>query len=178
MADPALIALTLLLAVWWAISACNQLRSGALTVRLRPHVPFGLIPLWTFFAPNPARADSRVVWREERDGQWGAWQELHFGFAPVSSRWLVNPELIMNKAVTDLVNSLLSVRPEKGDRSPLLTAAYVGLLSTIISDRRRAHCSSIQFAVVQTSRASADRQVDVVFLSEVHDLADSPVHVR
>jgi hypothetical protein len=177
-ADLRLTALTAVFAAWWAISACNQIRSGAWTFRLRRHIPLGLIPLWTFFAPNPARADSRLVWREEHGSEWSAWRELHFGFAPASRRWLVNPQLILNKAVTDLVGSLLRVRPELDDRTALLSSAYVALLNIVVAQPRRAGCSSIQFAVVRTSGGPLARRVDVVFLSEVHDVADMPAHVR
>src|SRR6478672_8690402 len=154
MAEPHLVVLAAIFVAWWAISACNQVRAGALTSRLRPHIPLGLVPLWTFFAPNPARADSRLVWREEQDGAWGGWQELHFGFAPASSRWLVNPEMIQNKAVSDLANSLLSVRPEMGERGALLSSAYVALLNLVIAQPRSARCTAVQFAIVRTSAAS------------------------
>lgn len=178
MSDYRLVALAAIFVVWWVISACNQFRSGDVTLRLRRHIPLGLIPLWTFFAPNPARADSRLVWREERNGQWGGWQELHYGFAPTASRWLVNPELIENKAVADLVSSLLRVRPELDDRSALLSSPYVTLLSLVVRQPRPADCSSIQFAIVRTSRAAVARRVDVAFVSEVHGLAGATADVH
>jgi hypothetical protein len=176
-ADLRLITIAAVFAIWWAISACNQFRSGACTLRLRRHIPLGLIPLWTFFAPNPARADSRLVWREEHGAEWSGWRELHFGFAPASSRWLLNPELILNKSVADLVGSLLRVCSERGDRSALLSSAYVTLLSIVLAQPRPTGCSSIQFAVVRTSAVSLARRIDIVFLSEVHEVADSFTHV-
>jgi hypothetical protein len=136
-----------------------------------------LIPFWTFFAPNPASADSRLIWREEYNRKWDGWRELHFGFAPARSRWLVNPELILNKAVGDLVRSLLHARTEEEDRSALLSSAYVTLLSIVLAQSRRTGCTSIQFAIVRTSVGSLARRVDVAFLSEVHDVADSITHV-
>ena len=177
MADYRLIALAAVFAVWWAVSACNQFHSGAWTLRLRRHIPLGLIPLWTFFAPNPARADSRLLWREEHGNEWGGWRELHFGFAPASSRWLVNPELILNKAVADLVGSLLRARSKRDDRSALLSSAYLTLLSIVLAQPDRAGGSSIQFTVARTSTDSLARRVEVAFLSEVHDTADPAAHV-
>jgi hypothetical protein len=177
MTDFRLIALATVFVVWWAMSACNQIHTGALTVRLRRHVPLGLIPIWTFFAPNPARADSRLVWREERHGQWSGWQELHYGFAPAASRWLVNPELIENKAISDLVSSLLRARPDADDRSMLLSSSYVTLLSFVVRQPRSPECSSVQFAIVRTSRVALARQVNVAFVSEIHDLAGASANV-
>jgi hypothetical protein len=173
--DPRLVVLAAVFAAWWVASAVNQIDSGALTLRLRRHIPFGLLPLWTFFAPNPAKADSRLVWRVEGGSGWQLWQELHFGFAPARSRWLVNHRLVQNKAVTDLVNSLHRVpRSAMVGRTALLSSAYLALLGLVVAQPRPVGCTSIQFAIVNSSRSSSSRQVEVVFLSEVHDLAECP----
>ena len=107
------------------MSALNQFDSGAWTLRIRRHLPFGVIPLWTFFAPNPARADTRIVWRAERGAGWSGWQELHFGFASARRRWIINPELTLNKAVSDLVNSLTRIPPNPSDRSILFNSGSI-----------------------------------------------------
>jgi hypothetical protein len=176
--DWRLVALAAVLVAWWAVSAVNQYRAGAWTVRLRRHVPFALIPLWTFFAPNPARADSRLVWREECGGCWGTWRELHFGYGAPRSRWLLNPQLIQNKAVTDLANSLLRVRPRMDDRGMLLSGTYVTLLSLVLSQPRPRDCAAMQFALVRTAWSARSRQIDVVFVSEEHALGDVSADVR
>lgn len=168
--------ITAIFVVWWAISACNQFRAGAWTRRLRQHIPLGLIPLWTFFAPNPARTDSRLIWREEGDGEWDGWQEVHLGFAPGWKRWLVNPELILNKAIADLVNSLRLSQTHL-DRSVVLSSAYVALLSIVLNQRRRAGSLSIQFAILRTATGIEGRRVDVAFVSEIHDVCGLVTHV-
>jgi hypothetical protein len=165
-------------AVWWALSACNQFRSGAWTLPMRRHIPLGLIPSWTFFAPNPARADSRLIWREQHGDGWCAWRELHFGFAPVRSRWLINTELIENKAITDLVGSLQRIRADRNARDALLSSPYVALLNIVVDQPRRTRCTAVQFAIVRTSRIAAARRVDIIFLSEIHDLEDASIHVH
>jgi len=172
-----LFALGAVLTAWWGISVCNQFRSGAWTARIRRHLPLGLIPLWTFFAPNPARSDTRLIWREERAGQWDDWQELHFGFAAARSRWLINPELILNKAVTDLATSIPRNRGEDGDRSYLLSSSYVTLLRIVLDQIRENTCSSIQFAIVRTSWGSEARQIDLIHVSEVHQVTDNSADV-
>lgn len=170
MQDWRLVALAGLFASWWCVSALNQVHSGAWMWRLRRHIPLGLIPLWTFFAPNPSRADPRLVWREEFDGKWEGVRELHFGFAPVASRWLFNPQLVLNKAIADLVRSLLTLDTDVEGRSLLLSPAYVTLLSMVLSQPRRAECSAVQFAIVRTSGPPGARQIETIFLSEVHTL--------
>jgi hypothetical protein len=171
------VALAVVLAAWWTLSALNQFRSGAWTVGARRYIPLALVPLWTFFAPNPARSDSRLVWRDEVDGRWGAWEELHFGFAPVHRRWLFNPELIENKAVSDLSGALLSLAAEFGPRGFLLTSSYVALLSVLLSQSSAPSRTGIQFAVVRTNIALEKRRLDVAFVSEVHDAREPVAHV-
>ena len=131
-------------------------------------MPLGLIPLWTFFAPNPARADPRLVWREEFDSEWEGVRELHFGFAPVGSRWLFNPQLILNKAVADLLRALLTLDSDQNSRSLLLSPAYLTLLSVVLDQPRRDGCTAIQFAIVRTSGTSDARRIETAFVSEVH----------
>ena len=159
---------------WFAVSVANQFRSGALTARMRRHIPLGLIPLWTFFAPNPARADSRLIWRAEVGGSWRDWREVHFGFGSAGTRWLVHPHLISNKAIADLVNSLLRVdaRTVGADRSTVLSSSYVALLSIVVDcSASEAGCSAVQFAVVRTSRLGDERGVSLAFVSEVHGVS-------
>lgn len=162
-----------LFTVWWVISVCNQFRAGAWTLRLRRHIPFGVIPLWTFFAPNPARADSRLIWREQHGDKWDDWREMHFGFAPVGIRWLINSNLILNKAINDLVSSLLKMRPELEDRSDTLSAPYLTLMCFVLDQPRITGCSSVQFAIVRSSLGLYERHVEIAFLSEVHQVVDS-----
>jgi hypothetical protein len=164
-----LIALAIVFTAWWALSALNQVRSGAWTARVRRYLPLAPVPWWTFFAPNPARADSRLVWREEVDGGWNDWQELHFGFAPLRRRWLFNPELIENKAVSDLTGALLSLPGELGQRGFILSSSYQAVLS-IVQCLSQPDATGIQFAVVRTAVGQERRSLDVAFVSEVHDV--------
>ena len=138
--------------------------------RVRRHIPLGLIPLWTFFAPNPARADPRLVWREEFDGIWEGVREAHFGFGARSSRWLLNPQLILNKSISDLVRSLLTLDTDDEGRSLTLSPAYITLLRIVMEQPRRPGCSGVQFAIVRTSGAGRSRKTETVFLSEVHSI--------
>jgi len=165
--------LALLLAAWWALSALNQFRSGAWTARVRRRIPGVLVPSWIFFAPEPPRSDSRLVWRNEVDGRWGEWDELDFGFAPVARRWLFNPEVIEYKAVSGLSDALLSLGSVLGRRGFLLTSSYVALLSILVSRSPARRSTGIQFAVVRTNIAPHGRRFEVAFVSEIHDAREA-----
>ena len=172
-------AISAIFVVWWAVSALNQFHSGAWTHRLRGHVPFGLIPLWTFFAPNPARTDTRIVWRaEQAEGGWSGWREIYFGYAPVWRRWIVNPEMTFNKAVNDLVNSLARVRPETSERGILLVSSYLTLLSLVEAEAATDRPEAVQFAVVRTAIGAEARDFSIVFLSEPHAAGGTLAHVQ
>lgn len=169
MCDPRLVALAAVFVAWWSVSACNQIHSGRWIWWLRRNVLFGLLPLWTFFAPNPTRADARLVWRAGNGEDWSSWQEVHFGFAPSRSRWLLNPSLILNKTIADLVDSVIRLRPERDDRRRLLGSGYMMLLALALNECNKTGCESVQFAIARTSRGHPARKVAIAFLSEVHD---------
>ncbi|GAA3710759.1 hypothetical protein [Gordonia hankookensis] len=163
----------IVLGAWWVVSAIHQIDSGRWTRRIRRRIPLGLLPGWTFFAPNPARSDSRLIWREYVDGAhggWLPWKELHFGFAPPHRRWLWNPELVLNKAISDLANNLPSGDEETASRTTLISASYVVLLSAVVRQVENPETVAIQFALVTTSWDGADRHNAVSFLGEEHDL--------
>lgn len=170
MRDPQLYVLAGVFVFWWILSALNQFHSGAWTRQIRKYLPLEIIPVWTFFAPNPARADRRLVWREEYNGHWSTWHELSFGFPSLRRRWLLNPELILNKAISDLTGSLPPLL--KQDRSALLSSPYMTLLSTVLLQPRLPGCSSLQFAIVRTSMSDSARHIEIAFLSEIHEVSE------
>ena len=169
--------LTVVVIAWWTLSALNQFKGGAWTAGVRRYLPRVVVPIYIFFAPEPPRADSRLVWRDEVDGRWGQWQELHFGFAPLYRRWLFNPEVIESKAVSVLTDALLTLGSVLGPRGFLLTSPYVALLSVLTCRSRARSATGIQFAVVRTNIASQRRCLDVAFVSEVHDAREAVGHV-
>lgn len=175
MPDPRPAALAVVLGAWFAVSVLHQLRRGRWTGPIRRRLPFGLIPSWSFFAPNPARADHRLVWRDERDGHWGGWQEIVLPRAPMLRQGVLNPEAVPPKALSDLVGIMA---PSTADDDPtwLLSAAYLALLRVVVHRARNPGADAVQFAVLHTRWGSGDRRVDVAFLSAEHAL--DPVDAR
>jgi hypothetical protein len=165
----ATVAISIVFAAWWVISAFNQFYSGAWTRRLRGHIPLNLIPLWTFFAPNPARADTRIVWRLEDADGWRGWREMYFGFSPQWRRWIINPELILNKAINDLVSSLAANRDDPSGRGVLFSSGYLTLLSLVAAEAVSERHKAVQFAVVRTAAGAVERNLNIVFVSEAHE---------
>jgi hypothetical protein len=164
--------LAAVLTVWFVLSLLNQVKDGAAIARIRRWIPLGLIPTWTFFAPNPVKTDTRLIYRTD-DGPdgWTPWREVYYGTARPAWRWFFNPNLIPNKAVSDLTGALVT-RGEAAfrDRSGTLSAPYIALLETVVRAAARPTDSLVQFALVRTSNTPGGRDVRIAFLSEVHEV--------
>jgi hypothetical protein len=115
------------LAAWFALSVLGQvaavrwrapfLRPLEALRGLRKYDLFGLIPLWTFFAPRPAWTDFHLLYRDRlADGTLTPWTEV---MAIEARRWwhfAWNPRKHERKAVIDVVR-MLSRRLFSTDRA-------------------------------------------------------------
>ena len=113
------------------------------------HQVFCLLPIWTFFAPNPGTTDTRLLWREALGSRtFGPWHELS---PPQSSRWRAvwNPDRRIQKAIAD-AGGLLAQTDGKSE-STTLTIPYLLLLKYVAAQTGSPHAIARQFVVVQTS---------------------------
>ena len=135
---------TLIFLVWAVLSILNQFSSGIKSARfsifsrikLRDH--FALIPLWTFFAPNPGTRDHDVLFRDQLvDGEHTAWRQL----SDPSVQWSCafwNPKKRIKKARLDLTvflaqHLIRAVESGKEDtaQSVFLSLPYIGLATQV-----------------------------------------------
>jgi hypothetical protein len=153
---------------WFAASVVHQFSPAFWRRAVRSDV-YGLLPRWTFFAPNPAREDTHVVYRDLTDGRWSEWQALT---PAATSRWLRNPPRYPRKAAIDLANGLRRVTSRYGatPRAILLSNPYIGLLHWVIAQRASRGATHRQFAVVLSTVVAVEDEPDmnVLFVSEVH----------
>lgn len=176
MTDPRAQLLAVVLIAWFVLSILHQPTRGAWTRPVRRHLPLGLIPTWTFFAPNPARDDLRLVWRDERNGVWGGWTEVVLPRSPVLRQGVLNPEAVSQKAVSDLVGMLSRSASGTDDLSWMLSTAYLALLGLVVNREREPGADAVQFAVLRTRWDGGARHVDVSFLSAEHCLDPVDAH--
>ncbi len=166
-------AVAILLGVWFLASIVHQVAPVWLARRV-PNDLYGLLPRWLFFAPNPARDDTHVVYRDRSRGQWGPWQALTPATGSRRWRWLWHPQRYPIKAASDLANGLRRsmIRHREAPRAIVLGNPYLGLLHWVAAQPVEPGVSHRQFAVV-TSHGFADEEaLDVLFVSEPHRLDD------
>ena len=132
-----------------AVTTVAQFRSSQLERWARSRDVFSLLPIWTFFAPNPGTTDTRLFWREALGARaFGPWHELS---PPRSSRWraIWNPDRRVQKAIAD-AGGLLA-QSDGGAESTTLTIPYLLLLKYVTVQPGSPHAIARQFVVAQTS---------------------------
>jgi hypothetical protein len=167
------IAVGLVLGAWFGASVVHQFAPRW----WRPVNKFDacrLLPQWHFFAPRPGRRDHHLVVRDIVDDVPTAWRQIGVGGSPPSVRWVFNPYRYRQKALTDLINMLLTARRVLAEHeSPrigeLLSIPYLAILSWVMAQPGRPD-GARQFAVIATTGHGSARDVRIVYVSRTHAL--------
>jgi len=164
-----LVSLQVVLGIWFIATVLKQLNARWLSRIVRND--FGLVPSWTFFAPNPGRSDIRLVYRDRLpNGVSTQWQEACQ--KPLRNKWrfIWNPEKFKEKGVLDIALSL-SRTVKSSDGKPaiaMLMWPYLVLLDRVLSEPRQTTGANRQFAILSTEGATAPRRMEALFLSGWH----------
>ena len=144
---------------------------------IRGFDPFALLPIWTFFAPNPGQTDYHLLYRDKLSD--GTVTELREIEVTETRRWisfLWNPEKHSKKVLSDVVamavDSLPSDRPV--GRELMLTLPYLLLLNVVChqgGDGGARAGARRQFLVVETFGIDRIAPLRVLIQSEFHPLA-------
>ena len=141
-----------------------------LTKIIRSHDRLGLIPRWNFFAPNPARHDFHLLFRDQLpDGSMTEWREV----ASIAERrywnFIWNPTKRKNKSLFDAINELLM---HAKFSMPALKASipYLTLLNYVSGLSRFGPVRFTQFLVMRSAGNQLRQKSEILFLSELHSL--------
>jgi hypothetical protein len=161
--------------LFWFVSSIIAHIPSALFRKLRSFDYFGLLPVWSFFAPNPATHDNRVFLRTITKAGFSEWKPLKIPAVCHLNRALWNPYRRNRKAVSDIV-SVLTQRPRE------LTACarqfdipYLLLLNHIAHLSHPDDAIGIQFSLLAFPSGRA--LPEVWFVSSVHKLK-TPVNAN
>ena len=168
MREPAAALSTLLLAIWFALSVLRYVpRIGAIVDR---YDRVFLVPHWTFFAPNPNRADYYLYVRVSSGSELSPWHELHLGpgRAWYAAAW--NPGRRTRKALIDLCQALGQLR-HRTREDILLSLPYLLLLTVVSAHVARAPGNLCQFAVVTVVPSVVPDDPNLYFISDIHSIA-------
>lgn len=177
--------------VWTVLTIVCQFQ-GPVANAIRSWDPLGLIPTWTFFAPNPGTADHYLVYQVvDQDGTVGAWEQIE---TFRGRRWfhaIWNPERRRSKAIADCISAIMTVARKANARrealvrvvapSVQLSIPYLVLLNLAVDAAQAgaAPGSMLRFAIVEReSTPTGADSLRPIFVSGRHALVPSiPVDV-
>lgn len=170
-----------LFALWFLVSVLFQIRPVA--ARIGRFDRLGLLPKWTFFAPNPGIHDHHIIYREcdasldvakARDAGPVAglspWRQLADLCSGHNILFVWNPQRRVTKTISDLVNSLAITRRAVAGSPHLIqfTVDYFLLLHLV--QRGASECVKRQFAIVRSHGFASERSTELVFISNFHNV--------
>ena len=174
------------LTTWLLISALCQIQS--ISEWFSPYDPIGLIPRWTFFAPNPGTHDHHIVyrpcdreidvstqqdWLDQKDSI-SDWKQIIA--ASETGHVLLffwNPNRRISKTISDAVgniNRIAAKFPEMEKYSYVLVE-YLIILN-FIQTNVTSPGKKVQWAIVRTQGFSRQTAPTIVFISRFHIVQD------
>ena len=168
------IAVGIVLGLWLGASVVHQL-APRWWKPINKFDGLRLLPQWHFFAPRPGRRDHHLVVRDIVDAVPTAWRQIEVGGSPAGIRWIFNPYRYRQKALTDLINMLLTARRvlaehEAPDVGELLSIPYLATLAWVMAEPGSSRQSTRQFAIAATTGHGPGRQIRIVYVSRIHAL--------
>lgn len=129
----------------------------------------GLIPKWTFFAPDPATSDLQLLYRDLfTDGQCSQWRAVADLSKPRPLSTMVwNPKKRLRKAIRDIVVSFPFGEAETRPEMLKLSQPYLLVLSYVSQLPRLPGPNATQFMIMEQTQATKAR---LVLCSEAHHL--------
>lgn len=158
--------------IWGGATIVNQFHSRC-PKWLHALNIFGLIPIWTFFAPNPGMTDYYLLYRDRLpDGSLDNWKKIELKGSANSFRLaLWNPTKRKNKALSDLVTSLIDFVKHQGSEAVFVSVPYILILNFITSRPHSLGTDGTQFMVLEHSGFSEEPERSrVLVMSGIHRL--------
>lgn len=142
-------------------------------VRGKDHL--NLIPIWTFFAPNPGQTDYHLMYRfQNSTGQMSAWIEIPLAEQRTARSWIWNPEKRSKKVLADIVASFIDAGAMQceHDTDYLLTLPYLLLLRVVCTHAGTHHSVDevVQFVLAETKGFARSEAPHLLMVSRFHAL--------
>lgn len=162
-----------LFAGWFVCSILNQFNFRWFR-HVRKFDMFYLLPLWTFFAPNPGRSDFHLIYRDRRrDGSFGEWAQVPLVELRKPYSFIWNPEKRSKKVLFDTVSTCATgIAPDaRFDIRPIaLSISYLTILNAVVHRPAASGISHRQFVIAETTGFSRTGTPRIVLRSEFHAL--------
>ncbi len=138
-----------------------------------------VLPIWTFFAPNPGMYDTHILFRDKReDGSLSDWMEVKLVEERKWYHFLWNPTKRKQKMAVDAISEIKSIKIS-GEENNIagdellghvkLSKGYLLMLNIVFSQARSdRNAVARQFIVLDASHASGERNLIPLFYSAYH----------
>jgi len=158
------------LGTWFAVSVVFQFPLKRIN-QWRDLDPFGLIPHWSFFAPQPAVTDVHLLYRDQlADGTFTAWTEIPL-LEP--RRWwhaVWNPSKREKKALFDLATATAVIASQATPKALQVCVPYLLLLNYVSTLPRPPGGRATQFVLMDTQGCVSTQAPTRRLLSSLHAL--------
>src|ERR1022692_1695801 len=149
--------------IWLLTTIACQFTSLRLSNFLRRYDYCGVIPVWTFFAPNPAVQDFTLMFRDrDSSGETTPWKQ--FAYLPPHPlvRWLWNPAKRRSKLIHDMATVWLrSAINDPLNPAIVLSIPYLSLLHQVSVAPRDGFAVATQMAIASVHSQQADKPAEV-----------------
>ena len=139
----------------------------------------GLLPMWSFFAPNPARHDMYILWRLiDAGGLPAEWRELTNGSSGKWYQMLFYPGRRHSKIIFDLVQDLQRSLATGHEGTVTSDRAYIAIKNFARRQAQRSRQDHVGFQLCAIKDAGFDQaeQPEVMFLSKHYLIDQGGVH--
>lgn len=166
------------LCIWFCVTALRQIgpmfpeRAQWLSDYFRKWDFFSLVPVWTFFAPNPAMHDFHLLFRDKlTSGKYTPWTELRLAPTRTLLHTFWNPKKREKKALYDAASLLRTdIKALESAKAPedaaVLSLGYLMLLNYVSNLTRYLPATGVQFALMISGLGTPEPVL--IFRSNVH----------
>lgn len=155
-----------LLGGWLVLSILIQFPGRFLRPLQRLDV-FGLLPRWTFFAPNPISSDFYLLYRDRCGSTLSAFHEVSLYSNDRKLKCLFNPRARIKKGFYTLTRAILRNGNVVGESEVMTSISYL-LLLNYLSRFPAASGVRRQFVILSARDLSGEYITRVVFTSGFH----------
>jgi hypothetical protein len=161
--------------LWFIITVLNQHRKSRKWISFIINYDYGsLVPIWTFFAPNPGRTDIYLLYRDrDSEGNISTWHEIKTGNrSSWYDQW--SPLRRIQKGLVDLAPGFTNHKVEEPgqiiSKRHIFDFPYLLFLNYICTQPADFRAQTRQFALAVTDGHGTENDIRVVFLSSFHKI--------
>jgi hypothetical protein len=160
--------------IWFVLTVLNQFHRGRIIHPVKRLDVVGIIPIWTFFAPNPGRNDYHLLFRDMTiDESTSVWRTIEIrGRRPFRCVW--HPSRRIHKAVNDVLSQLTHTNSNEAqgrtlDKGRLIGVPYIILANFILNQPHDFRSIARQFTIARTAGGTDGlTNPTAIFLSAFH----------